>query len=350
MIRNLFVLTLLAAVAACTTAPAPSPAPERFDLVVYGGTAAGVVAAVQGRAMGRTVVLLEPGAHLGGLTSGGLGNTDIGNKGAIGGLSRSFYERVAARYARPEAWKQETRDEYLERSAIGNQGHGREDAVAEETGVDTMWVFEPSVAEGVFRAMAEEAGVDIRFGQRLDLDRGVAMDGPVIRSIRMESGEVYRGRDVHRRHLRGRPDGRRPACPTPSAARRNDRLRRDAQRRPDGSRRQPPVHRGRGSLRRARRPGERPAAGDPRRRPGRGGPGRPPRPGLQLPHVPHRRAREPRAASRKPDGYDPPAYELLRRYFDGRRQIDSLEVQQRDAQPQDRHEQPRRLLAPTTSA
>jgi predicted flavoprotein YhiN len=81
------VVASLAALLATTPAP---PTPERFDVVVYGGNAAGVVAAVQARHMGRTVVLLEPGRRLGGLTSGGLGNTDIGSKGAVGGLSRRF--------------------------------------------------------------------------------------------------------------------------------------------------------------------------------------------------------------------------------------------------------------------
>jgi flavin-dependent dehydrogenase len=118
-------------VAAACTAPTGTTEGERVDVVVYGGTSAGVVAAVQARRMGRSVVLLEPGAHLGGLSSGGLGNTDIGNKGAIGGLSRRFYEHVAAHYARSSAWVYETREQYLERSSIGNQGHGKADPVAE---------------------------------------------------------------------------------------------------------------------------------------------------------------------------------------------------------------------------
>jgi hypothetical protein len=190
MTHKASLLALLLPVFACT---ARGPEPQRFDLVVYGGTSAGVTAAVQGRRMGRTVVLLEPGSHLGGLSSGGLGNTDIGNKGAIGGLSRRFYEQVAAHYARPEAWVHETREEYLERSDIGNQGHGRGDPIAERTGVPTMWVFEPSVAEGIVRAMVGEAGVDVRFGQRLALDGGVRKAGAAIRSVRMESGEVFAG-------------------------------------------------------------------------------------------------------------------------------------------------------------
>jgi hypothetical protein len=188
-LRPLAVLPLL--LGSALPALAVPASPERFDVVVYGGTAAGVVGAVQARRMGRTVVLIEPGRHLGGLTSGGLGNTDIGNKGAIGGLSRRFYESVAAHYARPGAWVHETRAEYESRSAIGNQGHGREDPIAERTGVATMWVFEPSVAERILRAMAEEAGVPVREGRRLE---AVLKTGAAIASVRVETGEVYAGR------------------------------------------------------------------------------------------------------------------------------------------------------------
>ena len=62
--------------------------------MVYGGTSAGVAAAVQAAQMGKSVVLIGPDNHLGGLTSGGLGSTDIGNKEAIGGMAREFYHRV----------------------------------------------------------------------------------------------------------------------------------------------------------------------------------------------------------------------------------------------------------------
>jgi hypothetical protein len=185
-------LPLLLGLAAIARGTPPSA--ERFDVVVYGGNAAGVVAAVQARRMGRTAVLLAPGRHLGGLTSGGLGNTDIGNKGAVGGLSRRFYERVAAHYARPQAWVRETREEYEKRSTIGNQGHGRPDPVAARTGVETMWVFEPGVAERLLRAMADEAGVVVRLDERLDLARGVSKSDGAIVSVRMESGHVFVGR------------------------------------------------------------------------------------------------------------------------------------------------------------
>jgi hypothetical protein len=186
------VRTTAAALVACAALLRSLPAAaERFDIVVYGGTAAGVIAAVQAKQLGRSVVLIEPGRRLGGLTSGGLGNTDIGNKAAIGGLARTFYERVAAHYARPEAWTFETREQH-ERAGSGNQGHGRPDAVAERNGRPTMWVFEPRVAEQILLTLVADAGVPVRYGQRLDLGRGgVAKRGAALDSIRMETGERY---------------------------------------------------------------------------------------------------------------------------------------------------------------
>src|SRR5262249_55612734 len=72
-----------------------------YDLVIYGGTSGGVAVAVQARRMGKTAIIVEPGKHLGGLTSGGLGATDIGNKAAIGGIRRGFYQRIKQHYASP---------------------------------------------------------------------------------------------------------------------------------------------------------------------------------------------------------------------------------------------------------
>ena len=65
---------------------------NQYDIVIYGGTSAGLAAAIQASRMNKTVVLLEPGDRIGGLTTGGLGQTDIGNKQAIGGISREFYQ------------------------------------------------------------------------------------------------------------------------------------------------------------------------------------------------------------------------------------------------------------------
>jgi pyruvate/2-oxoglutarate dehydrogenase complex dihydrolipoamide dehydrogenase (E3) component len=78
---------------------------KKYDLVVYGGTSGGIAAAIQASRMGKSVVIIEPGSRIGGLTTGGLGQTDIGNKAAIGGISREFYEGIKQYYANPENWK-----------------------------------------------------------------------------------------------------------------------------------------------------------------------------------------------------------------------------------------------------
>src|SRR5215213_6829808 len=89
---------LLSAVASHAAAPS-------YDVVVYGGTSGGIAAAIQAARMGKTAVLIEPTQFLGGLTTGGLGATDIGNKRAIGGISREFYGRVWEHYNQPQSWK-----------------------------------------------------------------------------------------------------------------------------------------------------------------------------------------------------------------------------------------------------
>src|SRR5687767_2204280 len=75
---------------------------ERVDVCVYGGTASGVIAAVTAKQLGKSVLLVEPGRHLGGMSSGGLGWTDFGNKAAIGGLALDFYKRVGKVHGKAE--------------------------------------------------------------------------------------------------------------------------------------------------------------------------------------------------------------------------------------------------------
>ncbi len=139
--------------------PWPCLAAETYDLVIYGGTSAGVVAAVQAARMGKTAVIVEPGRHLGGLTSGGLGATDIGNKKAIGGISREFYRRLGRHYGQEESW-----------------------------------TFEPHVAEDAYKAMVAEAGIPVVYGERLDLAKGVEKEQGAILAIVMESGRRFEGR------------------------------------------------------------------------------------------------------------------------------------------------------------
>ncbi len=155
------------------------------DICVYGGTASGVAAAVQTGRMGRSVALAESGNRLGGLTSGGLGMTDIGNKQAIGGIAREFYHRVALHYASDDAWRSQSREDYFNR---GSRSTRKEALGAADS---TMWTFEPSVAENILKQMLAESGVRVHFQQRL---ASVMKTGPRITEITMESGEVYRAK------------------------------------------------------------------------------------------------------------------------------------------------------------
>src|ERR1700681_311160 len=82
---------------------------EKFDVVVYGGTAGGVITAGSAAREGLKVALLEPGRHLGGMATGGLSRTDFGKKEVIGGYALEFYWRVGlkydvGRYANEVAW------------------------------------------------------------------------------------------------------------------------------------------------------------------------------------------------------------------------------------------------------
>ena len=127
--------------------------------------------------MDRSVVVIEPSNREGGLTTGGLGQTDIGNKQVIGGLSREFYRRIAAYYANDKAWKWQQRTEYRSR------GQSRT-----EKGEPTMWTFEPSAALHVYRRWLKEADVLLIRNERLDRDHGVERSGSRIVSLTMESG------------------------------------------------------------------------------------------------------------------------------------------------------------------
>jgi len=175
---------LVVAVAMLTTGQpaiaADEPAGASYDLVIYGGTSGGVAAAVQAARMGKSVIVIEPSQHVGGLSSGGLGATDIGNKAAIGGISREFYRRIYQHYQQDDAWKFQRREDYRS---------GRQAA-----GEDTMWTFEPHVAEKVFRDMLREANVPVVFGERLNRRTGVTQEQGRIRSIAMESGRTFRGK------------------------------------------------------------------------------------------------------------------------------------------------------------
>lgn len=181
--RRGFALTLLLAL--LSAAPARAEIIET-DVCIFAGTSGGIAAAVQVSRMGKRAVIVEPGRYLGGLTTGGLGATDIGNKAAIGGISREFYRRIARHYADDRNWKFETRAEYFARRGSGQS------AASDLTSADaTMWTFEPHVADLVFSNMLREAKVPVHFDARLET---VRKDGTRITEITTASGDVFRAR------------------------------------------------------------------------------------------------------------------------------------------------------------
>ncbi|MFO1441448.1 MAG: FAD-dependent oxidoreductase [Verrucomicrobiaceae bacterium] len=161
-----------------------STAHAAHEVVIYGGTCAAVTAAVQVKKMGKSVIIVSPDKHLGGLSSGGLGFTDTGNKAVIGGLARDFYHRIYLHYQKAESWKQQKQSEY------GNKGQGTPAMDGENR---TMWIFEPSAAEKIFEDYIKEFGIEVVRDEWLDREKGVKKDGDRIVSITTLSGKTYEG-------------------------------------------------------------------------------------------------------------------------------------------------------------
>jgi len=156
------------------------------DLIIYGGTSAAVTAAVEAVQSGKTVLVVSPDTHLGGLSSGGLGFTDTGDKSTIGGLSREFYHRVWQHYNDSAAWKWQKHSEY------GNKGQG---TVAMDGENRTMWIFEPHVAEQVFEDFIAENKITVLRDEWLDrTTAGVTKEDSKIISFKTLSGKVFSGK------------------------------------------------------------------------------------------------------------------------------------------------------------
>jgi hypothetical protein len=160
-------------------------ATRQADIVIYGCTSGGVTAAVQAKKMGKSVIVVCPEKHLGGLTAGGLGWTDSGNKAVIGGLSREFYHRVWQHYDKAEAWKWQKRAEY------GNKGQGTEALDGKNR---TMWIFEPHVAERIYEDWTKELDISVVRNSWLDRKAGVKKSGDRVASITMLDGSTYAGK------------------------------------------------------------------------------------------------------------------------------------------------------------
>jgi hypothetical protein len=155
------------------------------DIVIYGGTSAGVSAAVQAKRMGRSVVLVSPYQRLGGMTSNGLGSVDSSRQELVGGIAREFYHRVWRHYQSPDSWKWERFEDF------GNRGQGT-------SGVDgdqrTMWVFEPNVAEDIFNSFIQENGIQVFRNEWLNREEGLEMDQNEIISFTSLSGTRFVGK------------------------------------------------------------------------------------------------------------------------------------------------------------
>lgn len=155
------------------------------DVIIYGGTSAAITSAVQVVKMGKSVIVVSPDKHLGGLSSGGLGFTDTGDKSVIGGLARDFYHRLYLHYQTKEAWKWQKLSEY------GNKGQGTPALDGSER---TMWIFEPHAAEKVFEDLVRENNIVVYRDEWLDRDKGVAMKEGRIISITTLSGKKFEGK------------------------------------------------------------------------------------------------------------------------------------------------------------
>jgi hypothetical protein len=143
------------------------------DVCVFGGTSGGVVAAVQAARMGRSVLLAEPGRHLGGMTSGGLSAVDIGDPRSVGGIAREYFTRLAATVGVTLAWDK----------PFVSKGGGPATGGA--------YAIEPRGAEQLFEAMVREAGVRVSFGARL---AAVQKDGARLTGLVLENGDIIRAR------------------------------------------------------------------------------------------------------------------------------------------------------------
>jgi hypothetical protein len=167
--KNLFIviIALLIVFAASTIIgidkienPSPNIKPK-YDVVIYGGTSAGIIAACQIRKMGKTVLVIEPTNRIGGMTTNGLGLTDLIHPSTIGGLALQFYKDIGKEYGKKTP----------------------------------VWNFEPHIALNVFEAMIQKYSIPVVYNEKLKLKDGVVKSGRKIVSITMVSGKVYTAKE-----------------------------------------------------------------------------------------------------------------------------------------------------------
>jgi hypothetical protein len=157
----------------------------KADVIVYGGTSSAVSSAVAVSRMGKTVIVVSPDEHLGGLSSSGLGFTDTGNKTVIGGIAREFYQLIYQHYQAQEAWNWQKQSEY------GNVGQGNP---AIDGANRTMWIFEPHAAEEAFEKLINEPNIKVYRNEWLDRENGLIKKDDYIVSIKTLSGKTFTGK------------------------------------------------------------------------------------------------------------------------------------------------------------
>lgn len=157
------------------------PQTKPYDVVVYGGTAGGIISAISVAKAGGSVIVLEPSDHIGGMVTGGLGTTDVGVGASIGGMAAEFYRRVYKHYEDPISWKFQGREEFLNAGGMNTRC----------VNGDRWWFPEPSVASAILRKMMSEAKVTVHTKHRLV---SVKKEGARIVSIQCDNGATFSGR------------------------------------------------------------------------------------------------------------------------------------------------------------
>jgi hypothetical protein len=180
-------IAILISVFLCTSCKPKAPENDNLkaDVIVYGGTSSAVSSAVAAARLGKTVIVVSPDEHLGGLSSSGLGFTDTGNKTVIGGIAREFYQLIYQHYQTSGAWSWQKQSEY------GNVGQGNPAIDGENR---TMWIFEPHAAEEAFEKLIKQPNIKVYRKEWLLRENGlIKKDGNII-SLRTLSGKTFTGK------------------------------------------------------------------------------------------------------------------------------------------------------------
>lgn len=202
MKRLFLMISALMALVSCS-------AEKEYDICIYGGSASGVVAAYSAAQMGMDVLVIEPGIRIGGLTTGGLGFTDIGNKQVVKGVALQFYRRLGKHYGNLEQWVFEPSaahailSDYLDHKNIKVvMGYHISDAVMEGTDIASIRV---AGGENSLDTLSFKADWFIDTSYEGDLMAKAGVSYRTGREDCSEYGETWNG--VHMRHLHQFPDG-----------------------------------------------------------------------------------------------------------------------------------------------